>query len=324
MSGTAPDGGLYVPEALPLRRPEEFVAGEPFAEIATRLLRPFFSGSTLENALDLLCAEALDFPVPLRRLEGETHGLSVLELFHGPTAASRTSVRASSPAPWSGSSATGVTPPRRSPCWWRPRDTGGAMASLSIAVTASGSSCCFPPGAFRRGGSTSSPAGVRTSVSLAVHGEFDDCQRLVKEAFADAELATASPGFRQQHQRGGCFRRPPTTRKASLEHWWRTGEPTSFIVPTGNLRQCLRLRLARRLGIPIAHRSRHQCQHDHSGFFSLPASTPRPSRATLASAWTSAIRATWKAAEAVRRRRGRARGSDCGVGERRRDPRHPP
>jgi len=81
-------------------------------------------------------------------------------------------------------------------------------------------------------------------VSLAVRGEFDDCQRLAKEAFADSAL---------QHHHNLCSansinvgRLLPQAAyyaKASLEHHRRTGQAASFIIPTGNLweRFCMRL-----------------------------------------------------------------------------------
>ncbi|MBD0319374.1 MAG: threonine synthase, partial [Gemmatimonadetes bacterium] len=82
--GLAPDGGLYVPERFPELAPDDFAGAESLAEVAARLLVPFFSGDALESALEEICREAFDFPVPLKDLRGQT---AVLELFHGPTAA---------------------------------------------------------------------------------------------------------------------------------------------------------------------------------------------------------------------------------------------
>jgi threonine synthase len=86
MQGLAPDGGLLVPEELPRLRPESF-SGVSLAEIAAELLAPFFEGSPLAPSLPTICADALNFPVPLVPLGAEAGRLSVLELFHGPTAA---------------------------------------------------------------------------------------------------------------------------------------------------------------------------------------------------------------------------------------------
>jgi threonine synthase len=51
MSGTAPDGGLYVPAKLPSMQPTDFAGCETLPEIAEQLLIPFFSGSSLAGRL---------------------------------------------------------------------------------------------------------------------------------------------------------------------------------------------------------------------------------------------------------------------------------
>ena len=82
-AGLAPDGGLYVPEAVPtadLARP-----GDTLAQTAQALLAPYFAHSRLQAALPAICATAYDFPAPLRPLAAD--GDYLLELFHGPTAA---------------------------------------------------------------------------------------------------------------------------------------------------------------------------------------------------------------------------------------------
>jgi threonine synthase len=83
-TGLAPDGGLYVPATFPRLDLADFRGAASTHEVATRLLRPFFSGDPLEGELEGICSEAFDFPAPLRALANQT---SVLELFHGPTAA---------------------------------------------------------------------------------------------------------------------------------------------------------------------------------------------------------------------------------------------
>ena len=69
MSGTAPDGGLYVPEALPDLGIRSFDGAAAFPDIACRLLEPFVAGSTLAPDVGAVCGEALNFPVPTRQVE---------------------------------------------------------------------------------------------------------------------------------------------------------------------------------------------------------------------------------------------------------------
>ena len=61
-AGLAPDGGLYVPESLPRLSHADFEGRESLPEIAATLLRPFFDGDALADALDAICAQAFDFP----------------------------------------------------------------------------------------------------------------------------------------------------------------------------------------------------------------------------------------------------------------------
>ena len=83
-AGLAPDGGLYVPQELPVLDIGHFDGVQSLPDVATRLLAPFFDGSTLAPALGAICSEAFDFPVPVLPFDDST---DVLELFHGPTAA---------------------------------------------------------------------------------------------------------------------------------------------------------------------------------------------------------------------------------------------
>src|SRR5688572_24717337 len=82
-AGLAPDGGLFVPETIPvvaLTQPQPTLA-----DTAQRVLAPYFAQSSLRERLGGLCTEAFSFDAPLRPLAGDND--YVLELFHGPTAA---------------------------------------------------------------------------------------------------------------------------------------------------------------------------------------------------------------------------------------------
>ena len=70
MSGTAPDGGLYVPESLPGFSLSDFdsidmAADDAFSGTGERFLQPFFAGSSLARELGPICRDALNFPLPL-------------------------------------------------------------------------------------------------------------------------------------------------------------------------------------------------------------------------------------------------------------------
>jgi threonine synthase len=123
-------------------------------------------------------------------------------------------------------------------------------------------------------------------ISLAVRGEFDDCQRLAKAAFADRSL-------NRRHNLcsansinvGRLLPQAAYYAKASLEHFQQTGRRSSFIVPTGNLGNGFACILARSMGMPIDRvMLATNANTTIADFLSSGEWAPRPSVATLASA----------------------------------------
>ena len=84
--GLAPDGGLYVPEAIEPWTPDELarLPRRTLTEIGLRALRPYTRGAIDPATLEAVVVEALNFPIPLVEVEPE---IFALELFHGPTLA---------------------------------------------------------------------------------------------------------------------------------------------------------------------------------------------------------------------------------------------
>lgn len=123
-------------------------------------------------------------------------------------------------------------------------------------------------------------------LSLAVRGEFDDCQRLVKEAFADSDLSTAHRLCSANSINVG--RLLPQTAyyaKASLEYFRRHGKYPSFIVPTGNLGNGFACVWARRMGLPIDRiMLATNANTTVADYLATGQWLPRPTTATLASA----------------------------------------
>jgi threonine synthase len=124
---------------------------------------------------------------------------------------------------------------------------------------------------------------VRT---FAVRGTFDDCQRMVKEAFLD-------PAFAETHELssansiniGRLLPQMVYYARAGLELWRETGRRANFIIPAGNLGNSLACVWARHIGLPIGEivlaTNANQTVTD---FLRSGEWTPRPSVATLASA----------------------------------------
>jgi threonine synthase len=86
LQGLAPDGGLYVPRTWPGLDPKTFGKESDLPGVASHLLAPFAEGDQLAASLPAITHDAFNFPAPLVPLDKDGR-LSVLELFHGPTAA---------------------------------------------------------------------------------------------------------------------------------------------------------------------------------------------------------------------------------------------
>jgi threonine synthase len=283
MQGLAPDGGLFAPATLPRVTPQEFDGLESLAAVATRLLTPFVGTDPLTAALPDLCAEAFNSPAPLQPLDAQGR-LFVLELFHGPTAAFKDFGARFLAACFAGlrsADARALTILVATS-----GDTGAAVASAFFGRPDVEVAVLFPKGLV-------SPTQERQLTcwglnvrSLAVRGTFDDCQRLVKAAFADPELKRrAMLSSANSINLGRLLPQMSYFAAASLAVWRRYGEPASFIVPSGNLGNALACLLARAAGLPIGEVVlAHNANRTVPDYLETGAWRPRPSIATLASA----------------------------------------
>ena len=283
LQGLAPDGGLYVPLSWPHLAPPDFDGVSELPAIAARLLAPFMEGDPLARELAPLAAEALDFPAPLVPLAPDGR-LSVLELFHGPTAAFK-DFGARFLAGCFGCLRQGAERPLTI-LVATSGDTGGAVAAAFHQRPGVEVAVLFPKGLV-------SPTQERQLTcwggnvrSLSVRGTFDDCQRLVKEAFRDAALATrAQLSSANSINLGRLLPQMVYYAAASLATWRAHRERASFIVPSGNLGNALACLWARRIGLPIGEVVlAHNANRTVPDFLASGEWRPRPSVATLASA----------------------------------------
>jgi len=281
-AGLAPDGGLYVPEAMPQLDPSAFDPHGTLAETAATLLAPFFAGDALSSELPAICAEALTFETPLRRLPHTD--ANVLELFHGPTAAFKD-----------------VGARFLAACLHRlPRNHA---QPLTILVATSGDTGAAVAAAFHR------QPGVRVVIlypdglvsprqahqlgcfddnvqALRVQGRFDDCQRMVKAALNDTALQARIPlSSANSISLGRLLPQMSYYAHAALSWWREHGTPLNVIVPTGNLGNALACLWVREIGLPIGQ-LRLACNANTTlpDFFAGNDYTPREAIATLANA----------------------------------------
>lgn len=250
--GLALDGGLYVPTALPSMSREAFAAlrGGTVAEIATALIAPLAAETFDAATLSRLMASALDFPVPLVRLDD---GLFVLELFHGPTLAFK-DFGARTMARWL---AAVAAPEREGPPLTvlvaTSGDTGGAVAQAFHGVTGTRVVVLYPHGRVSRVQEVQFTTLGDNVRAVAVDGTFDDCQRLVKAAFADAALRAAHRLTSANSINIGRLL-PQMSYYASAVLQLPADAPApTIVVPSGNLGNLTAGVMAVRRGTPIGH-----------------------------------------------------------------------
>jgi threonine synthase len=283
LQGLAPDGGLYVPARWPHLSVGDFGAAASLAEVAQPLLAPFLAGDRLGPDLAALADEALNFPAPLVPLVADGR-LSVLELFHGPTAAFKdfgARFLAACFARLRAAEARSLTILVATS-----GDTGGAVAAAFHRRPGIEVAVLFPKGLV-------SPTQERQLTcwgdnvrSLAVRGTFDDCQRLVKQAFLDGGLrARGALSSANSINLGRLLPQAVYYAATSLAVWRAHGERASFVIPSGNLGNSVACLWARQAGLPIgAVVLAHNANRTVPDYLASGEWRPRPSIATLASA----------------------------------------
>jgi threonine synthase len=285
LQGLAPDGGLYVPTSWPHVAVDAIGGETELPRLAARLLEPFVAGDASATQLPAITADAFNFPAPLVPLDAAGH-LAVLELFHGPTAAfkdfgarflaaSFARLRSSQPAarPLTILVATSG-------------DTGGAVAAAFHGRPGIEVGVLFPKGLVSPTQERQLTCWGGNIKSFAVRGTFDDCQRLVKQAFVDPQLrAQTELSSANSINLGRLLPQAVYYAASSLYTWHQYGEPASYVIPSGNLGNAAACIWAREVGLPIRHIVlAHNANRTVTDFLHNGEWRPRPSIATLASA----------------------------------------
>lgn len=281
LKGLAPDGRLFVPQTLPKFAPEDFAGLEGAAQLGPKLLAPFFEGDPLQDKLDEICQEAFNFPLPLKALTRDT---AVLALFHGPTAAFKdigarflasclSRLNADATQPLTILVATSG-------------DTGGAVAAAFWKKPNVEVFVLYPKDGVSARQERQLTCWQDNITTIAVKGVFDDCQRLVKAAFAHP--------WWQQNKRfssansinvGRLLPQMVYYASSSLEYWRKHKRRPSFIIPSGNLGNACAAVWARACGLPIQDIIlATNANLTITDYFERGQYSPRPSQPTLASA----------------------------------------
>jgi len=184
LQGLAPDGGLYVPEFFPSLEHINIHEISSYPELAFEVLTPFFEDDILKDDLADICIDAFNFPVPMVMLHEKQ---MVLELYHGPTAAFK-----DFGARFLASAMEKLLEKQQRKLTIlvaTSGDTGGAVASAFAGRRGIEVKVLFPKGRVSKRQQQQLTCWGGNIKAYEVDGSFDDCQKMVKDAFMDTKLS---------------------------------------------------------------------------------------------------------------------------------------
>jgi threonine synthase len=234
-AGLAPDGGLYVPETFPTW---DGKASDPFSVLA-----PFFKNDSLEPELKSICTNAFQFKTPIRKINSE---LSILELFHGPTAAFK-----DVGARFLAECHSHLEQSERTVMVATSGDTGGAVAAAYYNRPKVKVIILFPKGMVSARQKKQLTCWEGNISAYEVRGTFDDCQRMVKEAFQNPRFTARGLTSANSINVGRLLPQMTYYAKASIHHFQETGKKPGFIIPSGNMGNAVAAIWAKKSGYPI-------------------------------------------------------------------------
>lgn len=250
IKGLAPDKGLYFPEMIPVIEKDFFENIEQFskAEIAFKVIAPYVGDVISKSELERIVSETVNFDFPLITVD---ENISSLELFHGPTLAFK-DVGARFMSRCLGYF---VKDNKRkiTVLVATSGDTGGAVANGFYEVDGVDVVILYPSGKVSSVQELQLTTLGKNIKALEVGGTFDDCQHLVKQAFADELLnkelfltsANSINVARWLSQQFYYF--------FAWQQWHDKKNPPVISVPSGNFGNICAGLLAHRTGLPVSH-----------------------------------------------------------------------
>lgn len=268
LQGIAPSGGLFVPESLPHFSAAELakLAELSYAQAAAEVFKRF-DINFCDEEIDAICAAAYgsnfddERIIPISKIKQDTY---VLELWHGPTSAFKDMALQCMPLFFSGSLRRREVSDSEMLILVATSGDTGKAALAGFAGRESTRICVlFPDKGVsqiqRLQMTTQLGEGVKV---LAVRGNFDDCQRMVKELFVDAEFkAEMLERFNIELSSANSINLgrllpqivyylvAPLRLAAAGE--LAPGQLIDVVVPTGNFGNILAAYYAKKMGAPL-------------------------------------------------------------------------
>jgi len=247
MRGQAPDRGLYFLEKFPRLADAEIANFPklPYHEIAFGVLSPYTAGVIEPEVLAGMCREAYTFEVPIEKVHDRVH---LMRLDHGPTASFKdfaAQMMARLMGKFLREEGRGFTILTATS-----GDTGAAVAHAFNGIPGIRVLVLFPfdeVSVSQRKLMTTLQGNVRT---VAIDGKFDDCQAMVKRAFADPALRHIALSSANSINIGRLL-------PQSVYYFYAAsrvaapGEPVVFSIPSGNFGDMMGAVVAREMGLPV-------------------------------------------------------------------------
>lgn len=281
LKGLADDNGLYFPTEIP-SLPETFFKNLPkmkLPEMAFEFLKPYIGNDLEPTELKDLLEEALNFDIPLVQLDADKYAL---ELFHGPTLAfkdvgARIMARLFSRFRRGNRKITILAATSG--------DTGSAVANGFLGVDGIQVVVLYPHGMVSNLQEKQFTTLGKNITAVEVNGTFDDCQRMVKEAFSDKELNEEMQLSSANSINVARFLPQAVYYFYAYAQLKDFSKPLIFSVPSGNYGNLTAGLFAKHSGLPVerfiasANINDVVPQYLHTGKFQ-----PRPSVCTISNA----------------------------------------
>jgi threonine synthase len=280
LAGLAPDGGLYVPAQISAlsARTLRHLRERSVADVAAAIGALLFGDEIPSPRLEALLRDALTFDTPLVPVADHVWAL---ELFHGPTLAFKD---------------VGARVMARLMAFFHAEsdpltilvatsgDTGGAVAHAFFGAAAARVVVLYPSGQVSEVQEAQFTTLGGNVTAVAVSGSFDDCQRLVKEAFASSMLRSRVRLTSANSINIGRLL-PQAIYYVHAALQFPSGQPPVVSVPSGNFGNLAAGLFARAMGAPIARFVAATTVNDTGPrYLQTGRVEPKPSTPTLASA----------------------------------------
>lgn len=251
------DKGLYMPTELPVLDDSFFDEIEKFTfpEIAFQVASALLEDEIPALKLRELINDAISFPAPVAMLDDEIH---VLELFHGPTLAFKDFGARFMARTMSWFLQQSPQADERTILVATSGDTGSAVAQGFLNVPGIKVVLLYPKGKVSEIQEKQLTTVGNNVSALEVSGTFDDCQRMVKDAFLDQPLrqqvalsSANSINISRLIPQSFYYFNAYAQLKRDLA--FNPDWPLVFSVPSGNFGNLCGGLIAKQMGLPIDH-----------------------------------------------------------------------